>query len=109
MEFDNLAKQNVLCFASTEESRWLWDHRLGHASMKLIRNLSHDEHVYGLPKLKFEKDYLCNPCQIRKQIKGSFKLNSVISTSRPPQLLHRDLFSPTETTRLGLKDKHLLL
>ena len=40
--------------------------------------------VVGLPKLKFEKDHICDDCQKGKQIKHSFKLKNVVSTSKPP-------------------------
>ena len=38
-----------------------------------------------------------------KQIKTSFKNRIFISTSRPLELLHMDLFGPSRTTRLGSK------
>ena len=38
-----------------------------------------------------------------KQIKTSFKNKNFISTSRPLELLHMDLFSPSRTTSLGGK------
>jgi len=54
-----------------------------------------------LPKLKFEKDRLCKACQKSKQTKSTFKPLNVISTSRPLQLLHMDLFGPSRTMSLG--------
>jgi len=57
--------------------------------------------VIGLPKLRFEKDHICETCQKGKQIKNSFKLKNVISSSKPLELLHMDLFGPSRTTSLG--------
>jgi len=56
----------------------------------LNKLISKDLVVVGLPKLKFEKDHICEACQKGKQIKHSFKLKSVVSTSKPFELLHMD-------------------
>ena len=52
--------------------------------------------VIGLPQLKFEKDKICDACQMGKQTKSSFKSKNMISTIRPLQLLHMDLFGPSK-------------
>jgi transposase InsO family protein len=75
--------------------------RLGHAHKDAISKLSRKKLVVGLPKIKFEKDRLCDACQQGKQTKVSFKSKNVISTTRPLQLLHMDLFGPTRTPSLG--------
>ena len=46
------------------------------------------------------KNYnVCDACQMGKQTKSSFK--SKISTSRPLQLLHMDLFDPSRIASYG--------
>jgi len=67
-----------------------------HHLNKLISN----DLVIRLPKLKFEKD-VCEACQKGKQTKRSFKLKNTISTSKPHELLHIDLFGPSRTMSLG--------
>ena len=62
-----------------------------------------NELVRGLLKISFEKDKICETCQMGKQIKTSFKNRIFISTSRPLELLHMDLFRPSKTTSLGGK------
>jgi len=57
--------------------------------------------VVGLSKIKFDKDHICEACQKGKQIRHSFKLKSVVSTSKPLELLHMDLFGPSRTMSLG--------
>jgi len=59
------------------------------------------ELVVGLPKLKFERDRLCEACQKGKQTKSSFKPLNVVSTYRPLELLHMDLFGLSRTMSLG--------
>ena len=71
--------------------------------MDLIAKLLRKDLVIGLLKIKFEKDHLCSACQQGKQIKTSFKSKSHISTTRPLQLLHMDLFGPSRTSSLGGK------
>ena len=90
-------------FSSMHDESWLWHRRLGHVNMNLITQLNKNELVRGLPKISFEKDKVCEACQMGKQIKTSFKNKNFISTSRPLELLHMDLFGPSRTTRLGGK------
>jgi len=44
---------------------------------------------------------LCEACQKGKQTKNTFKPLNVVSTSRPLELLHMDLFGPSRTMSLG--------
>jgi len=69
--------------------------------MHHLNRLAFKELVFGLPKLKFERDRLCEACQKGKQTKSSFKQINVVSTSRPLELLHMDLFGPSRTMSLG--------
>ena len=54
--------------------------------------------------LFFENEKVCYACQFGKQVKSSFKLKKFISTSKPLQLLHKDLFGPLRT--INLDGKH---
>ena len=66
-----------------------------------MNDICKNELVIGLPQLKFIKDKPCNACQKGKQYKSSFKLKNVVSTSRPLELIHMDLFGPTRVASLG--------
>ena len=57
--------------------------------------------VRGLSNFKFEKDKICDACQVDKQTKSSFKFKYVISTTRPLQLLHMNLFGPFKIASYG--------
>jgi hypothetical protein len=59
--------------------------------------------VKGLPITKFVKDKICDACQLGKQTKSSFKKKKIISTSRPLELLHMDLFGLIRTASLNGK------
>ncbi|XP_075100569.1 uncharacterized protein LOC142176524 [Nicotiana tabacum] len=82
---------------------WLWHRKLGHASMHLIENRSEHELVIGLPKLNFSRNHICDAYQIGKQTRYFFKNKDFISTSKPLQFLHMDLFGPTRTASIGGK------
>lgn len=81
----------------------MWHRRLGHTSMDLLHKLNKHALVKGLPKTKFVKDKICDACQLGKQHKTSFPKKKYISTSRPLQLLHMDLFGPNRVASLGGK------
>jgi len=66
-----------------------------------LNKLISKDFAVGLPKLKFEKDHICETCQMGKKIKHSFKLKNVVFTSKPLELLHMDLFGPSRTMSLG--------
>ncbi|XP_045810862.1 uncharacterized protein LOC123905296 [Trifolium pratense] len=92
------------CFVSLEKDKWIWHKRAGHVNMRTIAKLSQLDLVRGLPKISFDKDKLCESCTKGKQTKSSFKPKDFISTKRPLELLHIDLFGPVKTTSLGGKN-----
>ena len=51
--------------------------------------------------MKFEKDKLCSACQAGKQVANAHPTKSVMSTERPLELLHMDLFGPTTYRSIG--------
>jgi len=83
--------------------KYLWHRRLGHTSYTRLSKLSKGDLVNGLPKISYEKSEICDACQKGKQHKSSFKALTEISTSRPLELIHMDLFGPTQVQSLGGK------
>ena len=77
-------------FLSKNDDPWLWHRRIAHINMEHLNKLISKDLVIGLPKLKFEKDRLCDACQKGKQVRVSFKPKNIISTTQPLQLLHMD-------------------
>jgi len=92
--FSELTDQKVLCLLSMSDKKWLWHKRLGHANWRLISKLSKLQLVIGLPDIDYHSDALCGACQKGKIVKISFKSKDIVSTSRPLELLHIDLFGP---------------
>jgi len=51
------------CLVSKIDDSWLWHRRAAHINMHHLNHLARKELVIGLPKLKFEKNKLCEACQ----------------------------------------------
>ena len=92
---------SIGCLLTKHEESWLWHKRISHIHMHHLNKLISNDLVIGLPKLRFEKQHVCEACQKGKQTKQSFKLKNFVSTSKPLELLHMDLFGPLRTMSLG--------
>ena len=64
--------------------------------MRFISNLSKNDLIFGLSKINFEKNHLCDACQRGNKVKSDFQPLNVVSNSRPLELLHADLFNPSK-------------
>ena len=92
---------NATCLNTFNEDSWLWHRRLGHISFDYLSRINNKKMVKVIPCLKFEKDRICDACQLEKQTKSSFKTIKDILTSRTLELIHMDLFDPTKTKSLS--------
>ena len=70
VDLNDLAKLDmrylVSLNAKVNETSLLWHRRLAHISMHSLSKLIKKELVLGLPKLNFEKDRICDACQLDK-------------------------------------------
>jgi hypothetical protein len=57
--------------------------------------------VLGVTDVCFEKDRPCAACQTGKQVRSSHHSKNVMTTSRPLELLHMDLFGPIAYLNIG--------
>jgi hypothetical protein len=71
---------------------WLWHHRLAHVGIKNLHKLLKGEHILGLTNVCFDKDRPCGACQAWKQVGAIHHTKNIMTTSRPLELLHMDLF-----------------
>jgi hypothetical protein len=69
--------------------------------VKNLSRISKNDLVKGLPKLNFKKDHFCDSCQQGKMHRSTFKSKKVVSTKRPLELLHIDLFGPSRIASLN--------
>nr|GEW27116.1 hypothetical protein [Tanacetum cinerariifolium] len=94
MKLGNNPKDQI-CLATINENSTLWHRRLGHENMRLIQSLASKELVRNLPTLKFDQHF-CDACKIRKQAHASHKAKNIVSTTRCLELIHMDLFNPSD-------------
>jgi transposase InsO family protein len=80
---------------------WLWHRRLAHVGMKNLHKLLKGEHVLGLTNVHFEKDRVCSACQAGKQVSVHHPHKNIMTTDRPLELLHMDLFGPIAYISIG--------
>jgi hypothetical protein len=93
----DFSKNNVdldACLIAKSNMAWLWHRCLAHVGMKNLHKLIKGEHVLGLTDVCFEKDRPCVACQAGKQVGTTHQSKNVMSTSKPLELLHMDLFEP---------------
>jgi hypothetical protein len=96
------------CLIAKTSMGWLWHHRLAHVGTKNLHKLLKGEHVLGLTNVFFEKDRPCAACQAGKQVGSAHHNKNVMTTSRPLELLHMDLFGPVAYLSIG-GSKYVLL
>ena len=107
--FNHTHPQNDHCMIVVSDEKYLWHRRLGHTSYSILSKLSKSDLISGLPKISYEKDGMCDACQKGKQHRTSFKPLTEITTTKPLELLHMDLFGPTQTQSLGGKKYTLVI
>ncbi|GJR06338.1 retrovirus-related pol polyprotein from transposon TNT 1-94 [Tanacetum coccineum] len=96
ISISEMAASSLVCLMSkvTSTKSWLWHRRLSHLNFGTINQLTSNDLVDGLPKFKYNKDYLCSACEQGKSKKASLPPKLVPSTESKLELLHMDLCGP---------------
>jgi hypothetical protein len=89
------------CLMAKSSMGWLWHRRLAHVGMRNLSKLQKNEHILGLTNVSFEKNRICSACQAGKQVGASHPVKNVMTTTRPLELLHMDLFGPIAYISIG--------
>ncbi|GJW22528.1 putative ribonuclease H-like domain-containing protein [Tanacetum coccineum] len=97
----------LIAKATIDESN-TWHMRLGHINFKTMNKLVKENLVKGLPSKIFKNDHSYVACQKRKQHKAFYKTKLVNSIDKPLQMLHMDLFGPTNVKSL-MKNSYCLV
>ncbi|GJR14251.1 retrovirus-related pol polyprotein from transposon TNT 1-94 [Tanacetum coccineum] len=92
----DMMKSSPICLLSkaSKNKSWLWHRCLNHLNFDTINNLARKDLVRGLPRLKFEKDYLCSACQLGKIKKHTHKPKPENTKLEVLNTLHMDLCGP---------------
>jgi hypothetical protein len=101
VDFTKDKAQLDTCLITKSNMGWLWHRRLAHVGMKNLHKLLKGDHVIGLTNVVFEKDRPCGACQAGKQVGSSHHAKNIMTTSRPLELLHMDLFGPIAYISIG--------
>jgi transposase InsO family protein len=80
---------------------WLWYCRLAYVGMRNIHKLQKEGHILGLINVAFEKDRPCEACQAGKQVGAPHHAKNIITTTRPLEMLHMDLFGHITYISIG--------
>jgi hypothetical protein len=109
VDFSSSEAKLSTCLFSKASLGWLWHRRLGHVVMKQLNWLTKHDLVRGLKDVKFEKNKMCSSCQAGKQVANTHPNKSQMSTHRPLELLHMDLFGPTSFVSIGGNSYYLVI
>jgi hypothetical protein len=105
---ENTTKLNTCLIAKTNMG-WLWHRRLAHVGMKNLHKLLNGEHILGLTNVHFEKDKVCSACQAGKQVGTHHPHKNIMTTDRPLELLHMDLFGLIAYISIGGSKYYLVI
>ncbi|GJW39168.1 retrovirus-related pol polyprotein from transposon TNT 1-94 [Tanacetum coccineum] len=110
ISISEMAASSPVCLMSraTSTKSWLWHRRLSHLNFGTINQLTSNDLVDGLPKLKYTKDHLCSACEQGKSKKASLPPKLVPSTESKLELLHMDLCGPMRVASINGK-KYILV
>jgi hypothetical protein len=89
------------CLIDKRNMGWLWHRRLVHIGMRNLHKLQRDDHILELMKIVFEKDRPCGACQAEKQVGAPHHAKNIMTTIRPLEMLHMDLFGPITYISIG--------
>ncbi|WVZ58437.1 hypothetical protein U9M48_008713, partial [Paspalum notatum var. saurae] len=101
VNFNSKSANLQACLFSKNSMGWLWHRRLAHVGMNTLKKVMKKDLVRGLKDITFDKDKLCSAYQAGKQVANTHPSKTFMSTSRPLELLHMDLFGPTTYTSIG--------
>ena len=104
VNLETIENIDELCLVSMKvDEQFAWHRKLGHVSIGILAKLSSLNLVRGLPKLSYAKEFFCDACAKGKQVRSSFKSKNDVTTSRILELLHLDLFGPSNYMSIGGK------
>jgi hypothetical protein len=101
VDFTSNRVNHETCLTVKFSMGWLWHCRLAHVGMRNLAKLQKGKHILGLTNVSFEKDRICSTCHARKQVGAKHPVKNVMTTERPLELLHMDIFGPVAYISIG--------
>ncbi|WVZ76043.1 hypothetical protein U9M48_024045 [Paspalum notatum var. saurae] len=99
VDFSDMETSSTTCLFSKSSLGWLWHYRIAHIGISQLKKVIKKRMVTGVKDVTFEKDKLCSACQAGKQVASHHPMNYCVSTSKPLELLHMDLFGDKSETQ----------
>jgi hypothetical protein len=62
--------------------------------MRNLHKLQKEGHILGLTNVAFERDRPCGACQAGKEVGAPHHAKNIMTTRRPLEMFHMDLFAP---------------
>jgi transposase InsO family protein len=69
--------------------------------MRNLHKIQKEGHILGLTNVAFERDRSCGACQAGKQVGAPHHAKNIMTTRRPLEMLHMDLFDPIAYISIG--------
>jgi len=92
VDFSQDKAQLETCLVAKSSLGWLWHRRLAHVGMRNLIKLIKADHILGLIYVCFEKDPVCSACHAGKQVGAPHPSKSIVTTVKPCELFHMDIF-----------------
>jgi hypothetical protein len=89
------------CLIPNSNMGWWWHHRLADVGMRNLHKLQKEGPILGVMNVAFEKDRCCEACQAGKKVGAPNHAKDIITTTRPSEMLHMDLFGPITYISIG--------
>ncbi|GJZ02299.1 retrovirus-related pol polyprotein from transposon TNT 1-94, partial [Tanacetum coccineum] len=106
---DMMASSPICLLSKASKTKsWLWHRRLSHLNFGAINHLARHGLIWGLPKLKFEKEHLCSACVMGKSKKKPHKPKSEDTNQEKLYLLHMDICGPMRVASVN-GNKYILI
>jgi hypothetical protein len=101
VDFSSKEANSMTCLFSKSSLGWLWYRRIAHIGMSNLKKAHKRGMIISLKDVTFDKNKLCSACQAGKQVTTHHPLKMMLSTSKPLELLHMDLFGPATYKSIG--------
>jgi hypothetical protein len=101
VDFFEKEATSMICLFSKTSLVWLWHRRITHIGISNFKKAHKRGMITGLKDVTFDKNKLCSACQAGKQVANHHPLKTMLSTFKPLELLHMDIFSPTSYKSIG--------
>jgi hypothetical protein len=101
VNFSQEKAQLDTCLVVKSSLGWLWHRRLAHVGIRNLNKFLKGGHILRVTNISFEKDRIYSACQAGKQVGVPHPSKSIVTTVKPLELLHMDLFSPVAYMSIG--------